>query len=226
MRQSPLNSARGTALFVALLATALGACRPKPPESPPAPVPTPPEVGASTVPPVAQAEQAPAESSAQAGLPGQAAPVAATQAATATATPSATAAAHQPDIEEMSFAQPESSKIGVPVDLRFEVEGDGADGRPVTVHLAAVPRTAGDNLKVSVKEEPLLKATGAPLTAQKATTSTAYRQSFSVTRLPGAPEKMSVLVSMELGNSLAFSFFNVPLTAAAVAGKPVVQELH
>ena len=49
----------------------------------------------------------------------------------------------------MSIAH-SGSQLGVPVDLRYEFDGEVQTGRPVTLHLAAVPRVSGSNLQVSI----------------------------------------------------------------------------
>jgi hypothetical protein len=118
-----------------------------------------------------------------------------------------------PDISSMKLAQPASSKLGVPVDLHYQFDGDMQAGRPAILHLAAVPRVAGGNLNVSIKESAGIQATAtAPaLAIQKASAGTAYRQQLSVTRSSDGPSELRVLVTMELPEGSAFSWFGVPL---------------
>lgn len=111
----------------------------------------------------------------------------------------------------MKRAVPASSKLGVPVDLHYQIDGDAQPGRPVTLYLAAVPRVAGSNLSVSIKEAEGLQAAIAPLAQQKATAGTAYRQQMSVTRAANGPAELRVLVTMETPEGSAFSWFGVPL---------------
>jgi hypothetical protein len=111
----------------------------------------------------------------------------------------------------MKRAEPASSKLGVPVDLHYQLDGDIQPGRPVVLHLAAVPRIPGSNLNVTIKETAGIQATGAPVAAQKANAGTAYRQQLSVTRTAEAPAELRVLVTMELPEGSAFSWFGVPL---------------
>lgn len=202
------RSSFGTVSGVIALALMFSACRPKAPETPPAPVPPAPEVAAPATPDAA-AVVAP-------GAPP--APDAAVTAATSAATPSKpappprAAAMREPDLATMKRAVPASSKLGVPVDLHYQVDGAAEAGRPVTLHLAAVPRVAGTNLSVNIKEEEGLQATVAPLAQQKATAGTAYRQQMSVTRAANGPAEVRVLVTMETPEGSAFSWFGVPLT--------------
>lgn len=200
-----LPSSRGASVVAAtaLLALALCACRPRSPEAPPAPVPPEPEVSApaQAAPPATLAPAAP-------GAPAASAQVAVVRTAA-------------PDLATMQLAARGSSKIGVPVELRYQFEGAIEAGRPVTLHLAAVPHVAGTNLEVTVTEVAGIRAMAAPLHAQKADAATAYRQSLTVTRESGGPAELRVLVTMEVAEGSAHSFFSVPLVPqdAAPAGK-------
>lgn len=192
---------------VALLALA-GCERPAPPgdtptpgvPEPATPVPAAPAGDASaTVTPSAQAQPTPVASS------------------TATTVVEG-AAGVEPAIASMKLAEP-PHKIGAPVDLRYQFEGDVKTGQPVTLHLAAVPRVAGSNLVMSVKKESGISTTGSELTAQKASASTVYRQQLSVTKLAGGASELHVLVMMEVPEGSAHSWFSIPLDGAPVAGK-------
>jgi hypothetical protein len=187
----------GSAVSVIALAMAFSACRPKSPETPPAPTPPEPEVSARAEP-----------------APSPAAPT--IDAMKPAATPPSTAPVlaqrpRVPEISSMKLAQPASSKLGVPVDLHYQFDGDMQAGRPTTLHLAAVPRIAGGNLNVSIKESAGIQATAAALAIQKASAGTAYRQQLSVTRAADGPSELRVLVTMELPEGSAFSWFAVPL---------------
>jgi hypothetical protein len=193
------------AAAAALLAIALTACRPKPPEAPPAPVPPPPEVSASSAPSAAAPGQGTDDANDNAEAP----------AAGHVAASPAPAARTEPDLAAMktAVARPDS-KMGVPVDLRYQFDGEVEVGRPVTLHLAAVPQVNGSNLSVGLKEDAGLQATVAPINVQKASASTAYRQQLSLTRLAGGPAELRVLVTMEVDGGSTFAFFSVPLTAS------------
>jgi hypothetical protein len=187
----------GSAVSVIALAMAFSACRPKSPETPPAPTPPEPEVSARAEP-----------------APSPAAPTIDTMKPAAMPQPTAPVLAQRPrvpDISSMKLAQPSSSKLGVPVDLHYQLEGDAQAGRPATLHLAAVPRVAGGNLNVSIKESAGIQATAPALAIQKASAGTAYRQQLSVTRAADGPSELRVLVTMELPEGSAFSWFGVPL---------------
>lgn len=189
-----------------LLVAALGACRPKSPETPPAPTPPAPEAAA------------PAESTASDAPPPAAAP-----AATGSTSSTAPESAQGPDLAAMTLAST-STKLGVPVDLRFSFDGAVEAGRPVTLHIAAVPRAAGTNLTVSVKEEPGIDAVAAPIHAQKASAGTAYRQQLSVTRAADGPAELRVLVTMDMPIGQAHSWFSVPFTPRAAGSAKSVAE--
>jgi hypothetical protein len=192
-------------LSVVLLAVAFTACRPKAPETPPAPTPPAPETTAVPAAPDTLAPEVAHD------------PVAPTVDA-------APAASKEPALTAMSSAAPASSKMGVPVDLRYSFDGEVQAGRPVTLHLAAVPQVSGSNLSVSIKEEAGVQAMAAPMAAQKVEVSKAYRQQLSVTRLADGPTELRVLVTMDMPVGSGHTWFSVPLTPRAAApakGAPV-----
>lgn len=124
-----------------------------------------------------------------------------------------------PKIESMKLAEPRN-KRGVPVDLRYQFEGEVGSNRPVTLHLAAVPRVTGNNLVVGIKKEAGIAATAGDLTAQKASASTSYRHQLSVTRLANGPSQLRVLVTMDTAEGTAHGWFSIPLdTTRAAAGQ-------
>jgi hypothetical protein len=119
-----------------------------------------------------------------------------------------------------------STKLGAPVDLRYSFDAPVEAGRPVTLHLAAVPRAGGSNLTVSIKEEAGIEAAAAPITAQKASAGTAYRQQLSVTRAANGPAELRVLVTMDMPIGQSHSWFSVPFTTGTAAGKKTTVEMH
>jgi len=123
-----------------------------------------------------------------------------------------------PAIGSMKTATP-SAKISVPVDLKYLFETEPLPNQPATLHLAAVPRVAGANLHVSVKQVSGLQLASGPLEVQKVAASGVYRQQLSVTRLATGPDKLRVLVTMEMPEGTAFGYFSVPLTTVNVAQK-------
>ena len=203
MRTSPLNPRLHAVAALALVLAIAAGCRPKPPETPPAPVPPGPEIASTASIPPVMGEVA-------VDAPSAAAPM-------STAAPGPQPK-QPPRLEDMRMATT-SSKLGVPVDLRYQFEAPVEAGRPVTLHLAAVPRVAGSNLTVSIKETAGIDAIAAPLTAQKASARQAYRQQLSVTRHPEAPTELRVLVTMEGPEGSTFGYFGVPLDAARAVAR-------
>lgn len=120
------------------------------------------------------------------------------------------ASSNEPRIESMLAAIP-SSKMGVAVDLRYSFDGDMLPNQPVIVHLAAVPRVSGANMKVSVQQAAGLQIAAGPLTVQKASASGVYRQQFSLTRQAITSEPLRVLVTMQMGEDSGFGYFTIPL---------------
>jgi len=126
--------------------------------------------------------------------------------------PAAQPAAYQgPALDSMLAATP-SAKLSVPVDLRYRFDAEPLANQPVTLHLAAVSRVAGSNLHVSVKQTQGLQVASGPLEVQKATVAGVYRQQLSVTRSAAGPEKLRILVTMEMPEGTAFGYYSVPLT--------------
>ena len=132
------------------------------------------------------------------------------------AVPKPTAA--DPALDSMRVASA-SAKISVPVNLRYQIDGDALSGQPFTLHLAAIPRVAGAKLQVSVKNAPGLHITSGPLQVQKASAATPYRQRLSVTRSASGPENLRVLVTMDLAEGTAFGYFTIPLASGITAQK-------
>ena len=197
----------------ALLALVLGGCHkpPKPGEptapdattTPAAPDPAP----TREVPPADAAEPAPSPSP-DAPPPTEPSPV-----------PKPTADAG-PALGSMKAATP-SAKMSVAVDLKYLFDSEPLPNQAATLHLAAVPRVAGANLHVSVKQADGLRVAAGPLEVQKATAAGVYRQQLSVTRLPTGPYKLRVLITMDMPEGTAFGYFSVPL---ATGNSPQKQE--
>jgi hypothetical protein len=126
--------------------------------------------------------------------------------------PAAQPAAYEgPALDTMLAATP-SAKLSVPVDLRYRFDAEPLTNQPVTLHLAAVSRVAGSNLHVSVKQTQGLQVASGPLEVQKATVAGVYRQQLSVTRSAAGPDKLRILVTMEMPEGMAFGYYSVPLT--------------
>jgi hypothetical protein len=112
-----------------------------------------------------------------------------------------------------------SGKMGVPVELRYSFDSSVQVGQAVTLHLAAIPQVAGNNLSVSLKTDPGIRAATGEIHAQKATAAAAYRQQVSITRLAGGPAELRVLVTMDMPIGSAFGYYSIPLDGAPPAGK-------
>jgi hypothetical protein len=191
-----------------LAGLALGACNRSEPTQPPVPPPQVTEPGPTASPAPATGAVMPQ------ALPAKPASALPAEAAQPAAQASAKTRA-EPDLASMKLAKPTSSKIGVPVDLRYEVEGDAMSGAPAILHLAAIPRVAGTNLKMSIKEDAGIEAAKQPLAAEKVSAATPYRQQLSIRRLPSGPPEVHVLVTMDFPVGTGFSYFSVPLQGAA-----------
>ena len=85
----------------------------------------------------------------------------------------------------MQSATP-SAKLSVSVDLRYQFDGAVLDNQPVMLHLAAIPRVAGTNLHVTVKQVAGLDVAAGALSVQKVNATGVYRQQFAVTRRASA----------------------------------------
>jgi hypothetical protein len=118
----------------------------------------------------------------------------------------------------MSLATP-SAKASVAVDVRYSFDSAPLPGQPATLHIAAVPRGPGSNLRVSVKEVAGVQLASGPPNLQKTNGPDVYRQQFSVTRSIDSPSQLRVLVTMDYAEGSAFGFFSVPFEGGTNAQK-------
>jgi hypothetical protein len=132
---------------------------------------------------------------------------------------SAPAASSAPELSDMKVAQVVSEKLGVPVELRYQLDGDAMAGGPVTLHLAAVPRVAGKNLTMSIKQESGIEFPRDALHAAKVDAATPYRQQLQLARQAGGPDEIRVLVTMDFPIGTGFTYFSVPLGGGAAKTK-------
>ena len=200
----------------ALLLLTLAACDKAPPAEVPAPSSAPAESAPDTSPvPAPTEETSPTETPAAPTQPESTPP----PPEEPSAVPKPTAALVGPSLESMQVARP-SAKMSVPVDLRYQFDAEPLPGQPVTLHLAAVPRVAGSNLKVSIKQtEGVQFGSSGPLRVQKATPSGLYRQQLSVTRASAGTQSLRVLVTMDMGEGVAFGYYSIPFTSGTTAQK-------
>lgn len=110
-----------------------------------------------------------------------------------------------------------SAKMTVPVNLRYSFSGDPAAGA-VTLNLAAIPRASGTNLNVSIKSEPGIEVTAAPLSIQKATQARVYRKSLALGLSPQVT-RVRVLVTMDLPEGSGFGYYTIPLESGNISQK-------
>lgn len=183
-------------------ATWLVACS-RPETAAPAPGPASPtgEVPSPTVPPPASEDTSAPPGDAPAG-PAQPNPDAPSPEDSSPA-PQPAATEDEPPLESMRLAST-NAKIGVPVDLRYRFEGS-------ILHLAAVPRVAGSNLRISVQHAPGLVFSEGSLDVQKAAQAGVYRKQLAVTLLASAPPQIRVLVTMGVGEGSGHAFYSIPL---------------
>jgi len=132
------------------------------------------------------------------------------------------AASREPELADMKVAQVVSEKLGVPVELRYQLDGDAMAGQPVTLHLAAVPRVAGANLTMSIKQESGIAFAKDELHAAKVDAATPYRQQLQLARQVGGPAEIRVLVTMDFPIGTGFTYFSVPLGGGSAQSKPAV----
>jgi outer membrane biosynthesis protein TonB len=130
-------------------------------------------------------------------------------------------AGSEPSIDSMHRAIP-SAKISVPVDLRYQFDGEPLPNQPVTLHLAAVSRVTGKNLHIDVRQMNGVQLSSGPLEVQKTATSGVYRRQLSVTRAATGPDHLRVLVTMDMAEGNGFGYFTVPF---ASGNPPQKQEL-
>lgn len=214
----PTNKLDGAVRMMAgvILATSLlaGCAKPAPPPEA-APAESPPPVAPATPDAPPPAETLPAPDGAPA-TPAQPTPDAPSP-TEPSAVPKPTAA-NEPSLESMNVATP-SAKMSVSVDLRYSFDAAALPGQPVTLHLAAVPRVNGSNLRVSVKEVAGVRLASGPLNLQKSNGTDVYRQQVSVTRSIDSPTQLRVLVTMDYASGSGFGFFSVPFDGGTNAQK-------
>jgi hypothetical protein len=207
---SSIRWAAAAALMGALLA---GCAKPAPAPEPaadpapatetPAPTPAP-----SDTPPPSDSPTGPAQPTPDAPPPTDPNPA-----------PKPTSAATEPSLESMRAAAPSHSKIGVPVDLRYSFDSEVLPGQPVQLHLAAIPRVAGANLRISVQQDPGLELSEGTLNVQKASAAGVYRKQLALTRQASGPAVVRVLITMGVEGGSGHGYYDIPLVPGAVAQK-------
>lgn len=115
----------------------------------------------------------------------------------------------------MTAARAVSEKIGVPVDVRYELTSAPVQNQPTTLHLVFIPRVAGNNLRVEYRASSSVAIdSAAPAYAiAKAQPAGIYRSSLVVTPRSAESGEVRVLVSMDTGGGRFFSIFSIPVAA-------------
>ena len=71
-----------------------------------------------------------------------------------------------------------------------------APGQPVTLHLAVVPRVAGQTLKFSLQQADGVQVAAGPATRLKVDQADTLRQQYAITRSAGTASTLRVLVTI------------------------------
>jgi len=207
-------------LAAALWLMAVAGCDRSPPQEVPAPEPS--SSPAPSEPPAPDSSTAPGAAPATPPTETPAAPAQPESSPPPPAEPSAVpkpTSSEEPAVESMKTAHLASAKISVPVDLRYSFDGEVLANQPTTLHLAAVPRVPGNNLRVTARPVAGLEVASTPLGVQKASAAGVYRQQLSLTRSGAGPQNLRVLVTMDLAEGTAFGYFSIPLTAGTTPQK-------
>ena len=196
---------------VVLLALSLAACEPRQPEEVPGPPPSPADPAPSPATPDST-PTAPADPTGAPAAPAQPAPSPPAPTEPSAAPKPTASAAAEPPVSAMAMARP-GAKMSVAVDLRYHFDAAVTEGQPATLHLAAISRVDGSNLRVEVKPAPGIETSSGALSAQKVDAAGVYRRQLSVTRHAGAPDDLRVLVTMDMPEGTAFGYYTIPLAA-------------
>jgi hypothetical protein len=118
------------------------------------------------------------------------------------------------EVSSWAAARPQA-KLGVAVDLKYQIDGAVAANLPVTLRVALVPRVAGTNLSLEVKPSDGVRIDAAPLSLQKANAAGIYRHSFAITPSTGKTGPIRVLVGMDTAEGRSYGIFTIPVDEAA-----------
>jgi hypothetical protein len=122
-----------------------------------------------------------------------------------------------PPLEQMPLAQA-SERMSVPVDVHYS-SGNATAGQPMALHLAFVPRVAGENLRVEFPhaKNATVETAKADFVQQKADADSVIRRSIVVTPHQDGGARVRVIVSMDVEGGRFFSVFSIPVGAADAA---------
>jgi hypothetical protein len=152
--------------------------------------------------------------------------VAADAVAPATANALESTAAAEPAVDDMKWAVQESAKIGVPVDVRYEVSGTPLEDQPTTLNLALIPTIDGTRMRATfiANDSLSIEAGGAELAVDKSEQAAVYRRRMTVTPRQAGDARLRVQVIMDHDGGRYVGLFTVPVSsrssAAAAPGGP------
>jgi hypothetical protein len=111
----------------------------------------------------------------------------------------------------MKLAQ-RSSKVSVPVDVRYQLLAAPTRDQPVALELAFVARAVGQNLKVEFPQSQsvTIESGGVAFAEQKAQPDGVVRRSLVVTPR-AAHGEVRVVVSMDIEGGRYFGVFSIPI---------------
>jgi hypothetical protein len=116
-----------------------------------------------------------------------------------------------PALEQMQLAE-RSSKVSVPVDVRYQLRAAPARDQPVGLDLAFVSRVPGQNLKVEFPraQAVTIDSGGVSFGQQKALPQDVMRRSLVVTPRE-SHGVVRVLVSLDVEGARYFGVFSIPI---------------
>jgi hypothetical protein len=167
-----------------------------------------PPAGESAAPAAPETDPAPAPAPAPESAPPADAPPPPTDSNPA---PTPTATPATPALESMRLARA-PSKLGVAADVRYSFDASSVAGQPATLHVAVIPRVAGQPLEFSLQPAQGVESVAAgPVSRQKQGSVDALRRQYAVTRTAAAPGSLKVLVTLTFDGGSTFGFYSIPL---------------
>jgi hypothetical protein len=120
-----------------------------------------------------------------------------------------------PDINQMSVAK-QSSKVSVPIDVRYQISGAPSANKSVSVSLAFIPKVAGSDLRVEFpRSETVSVSETDEVMVQKADAKSVHRHNLVVTPTKGDAGEVRALVSMNVEGARYAGIFVIPVGPSA-----------
>jgi hypothetical protein len=104
-----------------------------------------------------------------------------------------------------------SGKLGVAADVRYSLEAAPAQGQPLTLNIAVIPRVAGQALEFSLQPADGVQVAAGPVTRLKVDQTDTLRQQYTITRTAEMPRTLRVLVTHRWDGGSAFGFYSIPV---------------